>query len=35
MSLGILKILENKGIKPEVTVGLSLGEYPALISGGI
>ena len=34
MSLGILKILENKGIKPEVTVGLSLGEYPALISGG-
>lgn len=34
MSLGIFKILENKGIKPEVTVGLSLGEYPALISGG-
>ena len=34
MSLGILKILENKGINPEVTVGLSLGEYPALISGG-
>lgn len=34
MSLGILKILENKGIKPEVTVGLSLGEYPALISVG-
>lgn len=34
MSLGILKVLENKGIKPDVTVGLSLGEYPALISGG-
>lgn len=34
MSLGILKILENNGIKPEITVGLSLGEYPALISGG-
>lgn len=34
MSLGILKVLENNGIKPEITVGLSLGEYPALISGG-
>ena len=34
MSLGILKVLENKGINPEITVGLSLGEYPALISGG-
>ncbi len=34
MSLGILKVLENKEIKPDVTVGLSLGEYPALISGG-
>ena len=34
MSLGILKILEKNGVKPEITVGLSLGEYPALISGG-
>lgn len=34
MSLGILKILEKNNIKPEITVGLSLGEYPALISGG-
>ena len=34
MSLGILKVLENNGIKPDITVGLSLGEYPALISGG-
>lgn len=34
MSLGILKVLENDGIKPDITVGLSLGEYPALISGG-
>ena len=34
MSLGILKVLENNGINPEITVGLSLGEYPALISGG-
>lgn len=34
MSLGILKVLENNRINPEITVGLSLGEYPALISGG-
>ena len=34
MSLGILKVLEENGVKPEITVGLSLGEYPALISGG-
>ena len=34
MSLGILKILEKNNIKPEISVGLSLGEYPALISGG-
>ena len=33
MSLGILKVLERNGVKPEITVGLSLGEYPALISG--
>ena len=34
MSLGILKVLERNGVNPEITVGLSLGEYPALISGG-
>lgn len=34
MSLGILKLLEKNNIKPEITVGLSLGEYLALISGG-
>lgn len=34
MSLGILKVLERNCVKPEITVGLSLGEYPALISGG-
>ena len=33
-SLAILKILEAKGIKAEVAVGLSLGEYAALIYGG-
>ena len=27
----VLKILEKNNIKPEITVGLSLGEYPALI----
>lgn len=34
MSLGILKLLEKNNIKPEIAVGLSLGEYPALITGG-
>ena len=33
-SLAMLKILENKGIKAEIAVGLSLGEYAALIYGG-
>ena len=33
-SLAILKILETKGIEAEVAVGLSLGEYAALIYGG-
>ena len=31
MSLGILKILEEKNIKAEISAGLSLGEYTALI----
>ena len=33
-SLAILKILESNGIKAEMSVGLSLGEYAALIYGG-
>ena len=33
-SLAILKVLENQGIKADVSVGLSLGEYSALIYGG-
>ena len=33
-SLAILRILENKGIKSDISVGLSLGEYTALIYGG-
>lgn len=32
MSLAILKLLETKGIKAEVSSGLSLGEYSALIN---
>lgn len=34
MSLGILEVLKNKGIEADIAVGLSLGEYPALIYGG-
>ena len=34
MSLSILSILEKRGIKADIAVGLSLGEYPALIYGG-
>ena len=33
MSLGILKILEENGIKADMSAGLSLGEYTALIYG--
>ena len=31
MSLGILEILKSKGIKADISSGLSLGEYTALI----
>ena len=34
MSLAILKVLEKNGIKAEVSSGLSLGEYTALIYSG-
>lgn len=34
MSLAILSILIKNGIKADIAVGLSLGEYPALIYGG-
>lgn len=33
-SLAMLKVLEKQGIKADVAVGLSLGEYAALIYGG-
>ncbi len=32
MSLAILKLLEKKGINAEISAGLSLGEYTALIN---
>lgn len=35
MSIAALKILENKGIKPEITAGLSLGEYSALVCSSV
>ena len=35
MSMAILKILENKEIKPVAAAGLSLGEYSALTAAGV
>ena len=35
MSLAILEILKQNGIKSEVSSGLSLGEYTALINSGV
>lgn len=34
MSVAALRVLEEKGIKPEVVAGLSLGEYTAHIASG-
>lgn len=34
-SVAILKKVESLGIKADVTAGLSLGEYPALVAGGV
>lgn len=34
MSVAALRVLEEKGIKPDVAAGLSLGEYTAHISSG-
>lgn len=33
--VAILKAVEEKGICPDVTAGLSLGEYGALVAGGV
>lgn len=35
MSMAILEILNNNGIKPEVAAGLSLGEYSALTAASV
>lgn len=35
MSMAILEILKNNGIKPVVAAGLSLGEYSALTAAGV
>lgn len=34
-SIAALKALEEKGIKPDITAGLSLGEYSALVCSGV
>lgn len=33
--VAMLKAVEGKGIRPDVTAGLSLGEYGALVAGGV
>ena len=33
--VAMLKAVEEKGIRPDVTAGLSLGEYGALVAGGV
>ncbi len=35
VEVALAKVLEEKGIRPEVTAGLSLGEYGALVTAGV
>ena len=34
-SVAMLKVLEEKGVKPDVCAGLSLGEYCAMVASGV
>lgn len=34
-SIAMMKVLEAKGVKPDVAAGLSLGEYCALVAAGV
>ena len=34
-SIAMMKVLEEKGVKPDVAAGLSLGEYCALAAAGV
>lgn len=34
-SIAMMRVLEEKGVKPDVAAGLSLGEYAALVAAGV
>ena len=35
VSVAMLKVMEEQGFRPDVTAGLSLGEYCALAASGV